>query len=186
MANEKYLWKCLQNNCSKEFKHLSCRSRHQKTCKKGDILKPKTPTECPNVWCKKSFSSLFNLKRYLLICKPKGKSNHICSEPGCNKSFNKLSRLLHHQSSHKKQTFTCDLCFTSYVWKDKFLIHKKSVNNLKMKLKFWITSQPWLILWMNHYASLFSEKPGTWITKSTGKFFHWYVKKYSMYILIDD
>ena len=91
MADEKY--KCLWNNCSKEFKHVSSRSRHQKTCKKGDILKPKTSTECPNVWCKKSLSSLFNLKRHLLICKPKEKSNHICSEPGCNKSFNKLSRL---------------------------------------------------------------------------------------------
>ena len=123
MADEKY--KCLQNNCSKEFKHPSCRSRHHKTFKKGDILKPKTSTEYPNAWCKKLLSSLFNLKRHLLICKPKEKSNHICSEPGCNKSFNKLSRLLHHQSSHKKQTFTCDLCFTSYVRKDKFLIHKK-------------------------------------------------------------
>ena len=113
MADEKY--KCLRNNCSKEFKHLSSRSRHQKACKKGDILKPKILTEYPNFWGKKSFSSLFNLKRHLLICKPKEKPNHICSEPSCNKTFNELSRFLRHQSSHKKQTFTCDLCFTSYV-----------------------------------------------------------------------
>ena len=182
MADEKY--KLLQNNCSKEFKHLSSRSRHQKTCKKGDILKPKTSTECPNVWCKKSFSSLFNLKRHLLICKPKEKSNHICSEPDCNNSFNKLSRLLCHQSSHKKQTFTCNLCFTSYIRKNKFLIHKKKCEQSENEAQCLITNQPWLILWMNHWCILILGK--TWITKSTGKSFHWYVKKYSMYILSDD
>lgn len=133
MKNE--LYKCINPECDQIFKHASSRSRHHKTCKKGDVLKPKTMTECPNIWCKKSVTTK-NFKRHLVTCKPKKISNHICTEPGCNKAFKKLSKLLRHQSSHNKQMHTCNHCFATYVRHDKFLIHMEKCEQSTSEITY--------------------------------------------------
>ena len=125
-------YQCQRSECDQKFTQRSNRSRHEKKCTKGVLVKKvKTKTfTCPNSFCvkRKPFTSAFNLKRHLETCKPKGKSEYICMEPECDKSFDRLSKLARHQLKHKKPSYCCEHCFRTYSRHDMFISHVEKCN----------------------------------------------------------
>ena len=74
--------KCRRSNCGKTFTQSNNRSRHQKSCTKGDIVIEKPLLVCSNTWCGKLFQRSYNLKRHIEQCTDKINVNvHSCSIP---------------------------------------------------------------------------------------------------------
>ena len=119
--------------CNKDFAHQSTMIAHMKKCNKRELMRPeKQVLTCPHVFCKqknKVFSSAYNLKRHIKICKPKVQPvHHICMEPYCGRRFEKACLLARHVETHSKPTYVCERCWTEYKRPDKFASHQQHCN----------------------------------------------------------
>ena len=126
-------WECRREECEKDFAHQSTMIAHMKKCNKGEVMRPeKQVLTCPHVFCKqknKVFSSAYNLKRHITICKPKVQPvQHICMEPYCGRRFEKACLLARHVATHSKLTYVCERCWTEYERPDKFASHQERCN----------------------------------------------------------
>ena len=115
-------YQCRRTNCEKEFDLQTNRTRHEKSCKNGELVKDVNDKSfsCSNGWCLKTVSSKFNYERHVKTCKMK--TIFQCNQ--CPKVFEKASKLSRHKESHEmKPLFSCDNCSNVYQRKDKYELH---------------------------------------------------------------
>ena len=122
------MFECRWSQCRKVYTNKNNRHRHEMNCKKGEFPSSVTTFKCENEWCLKVFERRYNYDRHLLTCvEPKQPIDHACII--CDKTFDRPSKLLRHEKTHEKKTFSCGNCNALYQRLDKLKIHQKNCGD---------------------------------------------------------
>ncbi|XP_041973626.1 zinc finger and SCAN domain-containing protein 2-like [Aricia agestis] len=108
----------LCKDCGRSFKDNSLLLRHIKYAHEGSFSCSK---------CDAKFSSESALSMHQKTHKPKSERRFHCSHEGCDKSFNFVHHLKHHQLTHNDiKQYHCDVCGKGFIQAHHYKSHLKT------------------------------------------------------------